>query len=383
LEGGGEAWPRVGFLLLGLGDIFALVSLPASRDRPTRGHLAFNDEPPAVVPDGARPADTPSAAESPVHRHPECSLVIPVYNGTHTIGPLLREIDDAFSAERYEVILVDDGSVDDSAQTCTALVEAYPDTVRFVQLARNFGEHNAVLAGMRYARGDYVGVLDDDGQNPPSEALRLLDLIRHADHDVVYGRYRVKQHSWVRNVGSWFNDRMATLLLKKPAGLYLSSFKMMNRFVVDEVCKFHGASPYIDGLIWRTTHNIGQVEVVHRERQAGQSNYGLRKLIDLWLNSFLSFSILPLRLAGMLGLLCSLFSGVVLVAMIVDKLWFNTGVTAGVPTIIVTMALFAGVQLLILGTIGEYLGRLFLDHSGTPQFVVRSVHGKARDAGNG
>jgi len=334
---------------------------------------------------GDDPADTrhdPQGGVQPIlTAHPECSVVIPVYNGRATLEPLVREIHEAFAGHRFEVVLVDDGSVDGSDRLCADLVTAYPETVRFVQLSRNFGEHNAVLAGLQYARGDYVAVLDDDGQHPPAEAVRLLDSIRGSDHDAVYGRYRVKQHSRTRNLGSWFNDRMAVLLLKKPRELYLSSFKIMNRFVVDEVCKYRGASPYIDGLIWRSTHRIGQVDVVHRARQAGRSNYGLRKLVELWLNSFLTFSILPLRLAGILGVLCSLFSVVVLIAMVVDKLWINTGITAGVPTIIITMALFAGVQLLILGTIGEYLGRLFLDHSGAPQFIVRSV--KERDRVDG
>jgi hypothetical protein len=177
----------------------------------------------------------------------------------------------------------------------------------------------------------------------------------------------------VRNLGSKLNDSVATLLLHKPRGLYLSSFKAMNRFVVDEVCKYRGARPYIDGLIYRTTHRIGQVDVEHRQRTHGRSNYNLRRLLALWLDTFPNFSILPLRFAGVVGLLCSGFSGVVLCLSVVDKLWFNTGITAGVPSIMVTIAFFAGVQLLILGLLGEYLGRLFLNQSGVPQFVIRYV----------
>jgi glycosyltransferase involved in cell wall biosynthesis len=308
---------------------------------------------------------------------PEVSLLIPVYNGAGTVEQVLAEIHDAFRARRFEVVLINDGSTDDSETVCARLVDNHPATVRFVQLARNFGEHNAVLAGLRYARGDYVTVLDDDGQNPPAEALRLYETIRRTQQDVVYGRAVVKHHSWVRNAGSWFNDRMATLLLKKPRNLYLSSFKVMNRFLVDAVASHGGSRPYIDGLIYRTTRNIGQIDVAHRPRHGGRSNYGPRRLVGLWLDMLLSFSILPLRIAGVLGLVCSVLSGLLLVAAVIDKLWLNPGVTVGIPTVVITIAFFAGVQLLILGTIGEYLGRLFLDYSGAPQFVVRYV----KDAG--
>jgi glycosyltransferase involved in cell wall biosynthesis len=310
---------------------------------------------------------------------PEYSLVIPVFNGSRTLRDLMREIHDVFRDRAFEVVLVNDGSTDDSEATCAELLDAYPGSLRFVQLARNFGEHNAVLAGLRHARGAYVGILDDDGQHPPAEALRLFDTLRSSNHDVVYGRYRIKHHNRIRNLGSWMNDALATLLLKKPRDLYLSSFKVMTRFVVDQITTYRGARPYIDGLIYRVTRNIGQVDVIHRDRRAGSSNYGPRKLVQLWLNMLLNFSILPLRLAGVLGLVCSMLSGLLLLAIILDRLLIFPNMTVGVPTILVTVVFFAGVQLLILGTVGEYLGRLFLDYSGTPQVVVRYVkeHGSA------
>jgi glycosyltransferase involved in cell wall biosynthesis len=301
---------------------------------------------------------------------PEVSLLIPVYNGGRTIGRVLEEIQQVFRGRRFEVVLVNDGSTDDSEAVCARLVDTYPATVRFLQLARNFGEHNAVLAGLQCVRGDYVAVLDDDGQHPPAEALRLFDTIQRTGQDVVYGRYDVKRHGWLRNLGSRFSDFMATLLLKKPPGLYLSSFKVMNRFLIDQLKSYRGSRPYIDGLVYRTTRSIGQLDVTHRERAEGRSNYGPRRLVGLWLDMLLSFSILPLRVAGVLGLGCSLFSGVLLVGVVIDKIWLNPGVTVGIPTVVITIAFFAGVQLLILG---EYLGRLFMDYSGTPLFVIRYV----------
>ena len=152
----------------------------------------------------------------------ELSFVIPVYNGGRTVGRVVEEIQEQFREVPHEIVLVNDGSVDDSEATCAALSERHPDLV-FVHLARNFGEHNAVLAGLNHSSGEYVAILDDDGQNPPGEVRRLYAAIRAGNHDVVYGCYRVKHHSLFRNLGSWFNDRMATLMLKKPRDLYLSA----------------------------------------------------------------------------------------------------------------------------------------------------------------
>ncbi len=178
----------------------------------------------------------------------------------------------------------------------------------FLHLARNFGEHSAVLAGLSHSHGRAVAVLDDDGQNPPEEVVRLHQALIDGNFDVVYGRYREKKHHWFRNLGSWFNDRLATLMLKKPRDIYLSSFKVLNRFTVDEVTRYRGCHPYIDGLIFRTTRNIGQIDVEHQDRIAGTSNYTLRRLVRLWMNMFLGFSISPLRLAIVLGLFTSALS---------------------------------------------------------------------------
>jgi undecaprenyl-phosphate 4-deoxy-4-formamido-L-arabinose transferase len=304
---------------------------------------------------------------------PELSFVIPVYNGSATIGRVVREIQQLFSDLAVEVVLVNDGSEDASEKTCLALCREFRPSVKYVHLARNFGEHNAVLAGLHHSTGEFVAVLDDDGQNPPREVHKLLDAIRGGGFDVVYGRYRVKRHSRFRNLGSWFNDRMANLMLKKPPDLYLSSFKIMNRFMVDEIMRYRGAFPYIDGLILRASGNLGQVEVQHRKSRGSPSGYTVRKLFKLWLNMFFNFSILPLRLSSLLGIATSGTSLLLLVAIVVDKLYVNPEVTLGLPTVLVTVVFFAGVQLVILGTIGEYLGRLFLDHSNSPQFVVRYV----------
>jgi glycosyltransferase involved in cell wall biosynthesis len=305
----------------------------------------------------------------------QLSLVIPVFNGSRTIGPLVDHIVKVFGSTSFEIVLVNDGSEDDSEMVCTQLAEKFPRKVVFVHLSRNFGEHNAVLAGFKQARGRYIAVLDDDGQNPPEEVIRMLDELKRKKHDVVYGHYIEKKHSGFRNFGSWFNDRIATLMLHKPKELYLSSFKVMNRFVVNEIIKYHGPYPYTDGLIYRVTRNIGQIPVEHRVSQSGPSRYTFRRLVRLWLNMFLNFSIKPLRLSIYVGLLTSCLSIVALIAIVIDRIWITPNLTLGIPTVLGTIVLLAGIQLMILGLVGEYLGRLYLDHTGTPQYVVRYVKG--------
>jgi glycosyltransferase involved in cell wall biosynthesis len=303
----------------------------------------------------------------------DLSFVIPVYNGSATIASVVRRIHDVYTDLHFEIVLVNDGSMDDSEKTCLDLVRSYPETVIFLHLARNFGEHNAVLAGLNQSRGEYVAVLDDDGQNPPEDVRIMYDAIKARNCDVIFGRYRVKHHSWFRNIGSKFNDRVANVLLKKPPDLYLSSFKVMNRFIVDQIIQYKGSFPYIDGLILRATRNVGEVEVEHREREDNFSNYTLRKLFMLWLNMFLNFSIVPLRLAAVLGFGTSITSLLLMAEVVFDKLYINPGVTIGLPTVMLLIVFFAGVQLVILGTIGEYLGRMFLDYSQNPQFVIRYI----------
>src|SRR5438094_8899723 len=265
---------------------------------------------------------------------PELSLVIPVYNGSRTIGPLVEHTTKIFGSISFEIVLVNDGSEDDSEMVCCKLADKFAQDVTFVQLSRTFGEHSAVLAGFTQARGRYVAVLDDDSQNPPEEVVRMLDELKRKNYDVVYGHYIEKKHSWFRNLGSRFNDRIATLMLHKPKDLYLSSFKVINRFLVNEIIKYRGPYPYTDGLIYRVTRNIGQIPVEHRVSQTGSSRYTLRRLVRLWLNMFLNFSIKPLRISVYVGLLASCLSIVLLVAILIDKLSITPHLTAGSPTVL-------------------------------------------------
>jgi len=301
-----------------------------------------------------------------------CSIVIPVYNGARTIGPLVERLVEVFDRDGLQIVLVNDGSVDHSDAVCRSLRVRYPEHVTYIELSKNFGEHNAVMAGLHHCRGDHVVVMDDDFQNPPEEARRLIEHATRHGYDVVYSRYACKHHHWLRNLGSRFNDAVATLLLNKPKGLYLSSFKCLNRFTVGEVVRYSGPYPYVDGLILRCTRRIGTIEVRHDARRAGRSGYTLRKLVGLWLNMFVNFSVLPLRLGTVAGFAASALGVLMGFGVLVERV-LRPETPLGWASILVTVLTFSGVQLVMLGVLGEYVGRLFLSGNQTPQFVVRDV----------
>ncbi|WP_395740815.1 glycosyltransferase family 2 protein [Prosthecobacter sp.] len=303
---------------------------------------------------------------------PELSFVVPLYNTGEGLRPLL----DAFRAlpvmESWELVLVDDGSKDGTAAAARRLLQDFPAPVTLVELARNFGEHAAVLEGCRHARGAIVVNLDDDLQNPLSEALKLFRHLRESDAEVVYSRYADKKHHWARNAGSWLANVCATFLLGKPADLYLSSFRAMRRGLIERIVVYRGPYPYVDGLILGATNRIATLEVLHAERSGGRSGYTPRKLIRLAMSLLFDFSVMPLRLASVLGmLLCAL--GVVILAEVVLETIFVGQRQIGWGSLMGTLTVFSGAQLLMLGLIGEYLGRAFLTVSGKPQSLVRSL----------
>jgi len=303
---------------------------------------------------------------------PALSFVIPLYYSAETIGPLVNEIAGLTIAGGHELVLVNDGSRDETAARCRELLKNARVPVTFVNHARNFGEHNAVISGYRHAQGAYIVNLDDDGQNPPAEAVRLWEHAVRERLDVVYGHYSEKQHSGWRNLGSWFTNRLTDWLLDKPKGFYLSSFRCVSAFVAQEVARHESPFPYIDGLILQVTQEVGAIEVRHAARTAGQSGYNLRRLVRLWVSTFVNFSIMPLRLATLLGLLMAV-GGILGLGFVFYLRLTNKGPDYGWGTLMGALLVFSGTQLVILGLIGEYLGRMFLTVNRRPQSVVRSV----------
>lgn len=303
---------------------------------------------------------------------PALSFVIPLYNSAETIGPLVHEIECLTIEGRHEIVLVNDGSRDGTAELCRTLLRGARIPIIFVNHARNFGEHNAVLTGYRHARGAYVVNLDDDGQNPRPEAVKLWRHGKQQGWDVVYGHYGQKRHSAFRNLGSWFTNRITDWVLDKPKGFYLSKLPLCKCICGQSGRGARRPYPYIDGLLLQITQNITALEVQHAGRSAGQSGYTLRRLLRLWLSTFVNFSVMPLRLTTLLGLI---MGGVGLVGLlVVFYLWWQgRGPSYGWGSLMGALLIFSGTQLVMLGLIGEYLGRMFLTVNGRPQSVVRSV----------
>jgi undecaprenyl-phosphate 4-deoxy-4-formamido-L-arabinose transferase len=302
---------------------------------------------------------------------PALSVVIPVYNGAATIGELVHALAGLDVPGGLEIVLVNDGSPDNSDAVCRRLVATANVPITYVEHARNYGEHNAVMTGLRHARGDYAITMDDDLQNPPEEVLRLFLHCRDGNYDVVYTRYAEKQHAAWRNLGSRFANRVADLLIDKPKGLYLSSFRCMSRIVIDGVTRYEGPFPYVDGLIMQVTQRIGTLEVRHLPRAQGRSNYTLKRLVNLWLNLAFNFSLLPLRLAVLLGLTMGVIGGIGALYVIGHAL-FGSPPEGWASTMVVVLLLSAA-QFLILGIVGEYLGRTFQTGNRKPQGIVRCV----------
>jgi glycosyltransferase involved in cell wall biosynthesis len=315
---------------------------------------------------------------------PEISIVVPVYRSQSILPHLAEQVTVAMEAAglagRFELILVNDASPDGSWQTIQGLAAQHA-FVRGVCLARNFGQHNATMAGLNDARGEIVVIMDDDLQHPPQTIMSLVAAVRDG-YDVCYTRYVNRQHVVWKRLGSWFNDRVATFLLRKPPGLYLSSFKALHRRVVREVIRYDGPYAYVDGLILDITSHITSVPIEHQARLEGKGNYDLRRSLSLWLKMATSFSIIPLRIASITGMILAVVSAGAIIVLVTQKL-LHPDLPAGWTSLLMTVLFVGGLQLLCLGVIGEYLGRAYLKINHKPQFAVRERVGYAAPGGAG
>ena len=299
------------------------------------------------------------------------SFVIPCYRSEQTIGRVVEEIDTTMkgaSGYEYEIVLVNDASPDDTFEVIRALCTKRND-ICGVNLARNFGQHAALMAGFRHARGDVLICLDDDGQTPADEAGKLLAKLDEG-YDVVYAKYTHKQHSVFRNFGSRINELMTRVMLGKPKELYISSYFAMKKFVAQELIRYENPYPYVIGLVLRTTKRIANVEVTHREREVGTSGYTIGKLLGLWFNGFTAFSIKPLRIATVIGVAAACGGFVYGIYTIIKK-FLNPAVPVGFSALMASFVFFCGLILLMLGLIGEYIGRIYISMNNSPQYVIR------------
>lgn len=301
------------------------------------------------------------------------SFVIPCYRSEKTLPGVIREIEETLAAlpqYTYDIFLVNDASPDATMETVRSLCREH-ENIKGIGFAKNFGQHAALMAGLRYSDGDYVVCLDDDGQTPANEVGKLLGKLEEG-YDAVYAKYAHKQHSAFRNFGSRVNEKMTRMMLGKPADLYISSYFAVKRFVVEDMIRYENSYPYVIGLVLRATKNIANVEVHHREREEGTSGYTLKKLLGLWFNGFTAFSVKPLRIATAAGVFSAAIGFLYGIYTIIKRL-VNPAVPMGFSSMMSALVFFGGMIMVMLGLIGEYIGRIYISLNNQPQYVIRET----------
>lgn len=308
----------------------------------------------------------------------DLSIVIPLFNSEDTVRSVLDEV--IYQLHKAgidpEIILVNDGSNDGTDSIVRGFIQEHKRNVTYIQLAKNFGEHNAVMCGLAHSTKEMIVIMDDDGQNPPEEINKLLARLEDG-YDVVYASYDQKQHSWLRNSASRITGETARYFLGKPKELYLSSFKALRRGLALNILQYKGPFPHLDSILFKQTDAISSVQCAHRARAEGKSNYNFRRLFSLWLNMVTVSSVMPLRLASIFGLIMSATGASLafyfILSWAVGGIWYEAEFPQGWASLITCITLFSGVQLLMLGIMGEYIGKMYVSASSNPQYVIRTV----------
>lgn len=299
------------------------------------------------------------------------SFVIPCFKSDKTVGIVVDEIKQTIikkNTDDYEIVLVNDGSGEPTWNAISKLCDE-DSNIKGINMARNFGQHNALMAGIRCTSGDYVVCLDDDGQTPANEVYSLIDELNKG-YDVVYADYSHKKHSGFRNLGSKANGFMLELLLDKPHDLYVSSYFAMQRYIADEIIRYQNPYTYLMGLVLRSTNNISSVYVNHRSRMEGESGYSIKKLVSLLINGLTAFSVKPLRMATYMGFI-SAFAGIIYAVYALINKFINPLTPMGWTSTVIILLIIGGMILFVLGIIGEYIGRIYICINLSPQYVIK------------
>lgn len=301
------------------------------------------------------------------------SFVIPCYNSSKTIGAVVEEIKhtvEALHTYEFEIVLVNDGSKDNVFEIIKEICET-DSRIKGISFSQNFGQGSAIMAGLNYVSGDIVTILDDDGQCPVDELPKLLKKIDEG-YDAVYGEYAEDRHTFFRKITSKINEAMNNILLGTPKDLYMSSFFVCRKYIAEEIVNYKNPFPAMYGLVLRTTKNIANVTVSHRERQYGKSNYSFLKLLSLWLNGFTAFSVKPLRIASVTGACCTGIGGIYGLYVIIRRV-LNPNIMAGYSSLMAILLFIGGMIMLMLGLIGEYVGRIYICINNSPQYIIRQT----------
>jgi polyisoprenyl-phosphate glycosyltransferase len=302
---------------------------------------------------------------------PELSIVIPVYNSAAIIPQLHEQLCSALQARySFEIIYVNDCSRDNSWEKIKELAATHPD-ISGLNLRKNSGQDNALLAGLRISKGNFIVIMDDDLQHQPSDIDALYNECKRG-FDVCYGNFNKRKQTVLKNAGSDINGKMAQLLAAKPKEIYLSPFKILSRSIVNEIIQFSGPFPYIDGIILGITSRITQVNVEHKQRQSGKSNYTFFSSFSVFMKLFTGFSVLPLRIATITGFFTT-FIGFCLLLKYLYDYFITKNFIEGWTTVVVLIILFSGIILITLGIVGEYIGRMYLAVNHKPQYSISEI----------
>ena len=301
------------------------------------------------------------------------SIVIPVYNSEEILDELINQITSEIRKkinlfEDYEIILVNDKSLDNSWKKIEEIATNQKNVIG-INLSKNFGQHNALMAGIKNSRGDFLITMDDDLQHPPNYIIEIINKLNQG-FDVCYTKYENNKYSFFKKLGSAINDKVANIVLDKPKNIYLSSYRGIKRNVINELKKFDGPYVYLDGVILNVTSNIGSINIKHNKRLKGNSGYSFKKLFSLWLKVFTNSSIFPLRMASVTGFIVTIISLFFAVLLIIFKIR-NPEIPQGWTSVATFIFFFSGVQLLALGIIGEYIGRIFINLNQKPQYIIK------------
>lgn len=303
------------------------------------------------------------------------SVAIPCYKSARTIGQVVSEIRDTIRSRPdfdYQIVLVNDYPEDDTFDVIASLCRE-DEKIIGVNLSRNFGQTTAKMAALPYVKGDVLVYMDDDGQHPADQIFLLVDKVLEG-YDLVYARFARKHHSVFKRLTSWLNGKVLEINGSKPRGIVLSSYYAMNRIAIEALQHYKSPFPSMGGYLSHVVQRYANVDMEHRSRIAGSSNYTLKKLLGLWFTGFTNFSTVPLRFASVVGLACAGFGFVTAVAMVIRKI-LNPRIAAGFTTSIATQLFIGGMVMMLLGFCGEYIGRIYMTVSNMPQYEIRQVIG--------
>lgn len=302
------------------------------------------------------------------------SVVIPCFNAEKTLAELVHRITITLDGSLHEIILINDASTDKTWPAIRELVSKQ-NTVKGINLMKNFGQHAAILCGLNYVSGDIIVTMDDDLQHPPEEISKLVHFLESdLNADAVLGIPVDPKKSLIKRLGSNFFNRISTKILNKPRDLKLSSFRALRRNLVDEIKTNQTTNPAFGSLLLHYTRSVKSVEVQHTKRNFGSSGYGMGKSISLFLNAVLNYSTLPLKIVSNIGIISS-FTGFGLAIFYLFKYFIGDITVPGWTTIIVLLLFFFGLILFSIGIIGEYLIRIIREVNHTRQYVIKETAG--------